>query len=154
ALHGKARMPGGLLCMPPTHESGDRPRSRLVVMRRASRRRRRRRCPRLFPSFATPPTAMRTGVCATEPRMNIRNRFPLLVLSSPAAATRPAHATIATDLDEVVGTASRTATTVAAALAPVEVIGREEIVRSQARGLQELLRGRPGISMSTQGGAG
>src|SRR5690606_30798456 len=78
----------------------------------------------------------------------------LLVLSSLAAATWPAHATIATDLDEVVVTASRTATTVADALAPVEVIDHDEIVRSQARSLQELLRGRAGISMSTQGGAG
>src|SRR5690606_37852204 len=147
-------MPGGLPCMPPTHESGDRPRSRLVVMRRASRRRRRRRCPRQFPSFATPPTATRTGVCATEPRMNIRNCFPLIALASLAAGAWPAHATIATDLDEVVVTASRTATTVADALAPVEVIDHDEIVRSQARSLQELLRGRAGISMSTQGGAG
>ncbi len=59
-----------------------------------------------------------------------------------------------TDLDEVVVTATRTAATVDATLAPVEVIDREEIARSQARSLQELLRGRAGISMSTQGGAG
>ena len=60
----------------------------------------------------------------------------------------------ATDLDEVVVTATRTAATVDETLAPVAVIDREEIARSQARSLQELLRGRAGISMSTQGGAG
>ena len=60
----------------------------------------------------------------------------------------------ATDLDEVVVTATRTATTVDETLAPVEVIDRDEIARSQARSLQELLRGRAGLSMSTQGGAG
>ena len=60
----------------------------------------------------------------------------------------------ATDLDEVVVTATRTATTVDASLAPVEVIDRDDIRRSQARSLQELLRGRAGISLATQGGAG
>lgn len=60
----------------------------------------------------------------------------------------------ATDLDEVLVTATRTATTVADALAPVEVIDREAIERSQARSLPDLLRGRAGISLSRQGGAG
>ena len=69
----------------------------------------------------------------------------------PAFAQAPGDAT---DLDEVVVTATRTATTIDAALAPVEVIERAEIERSQARSLPELLRGRAGISLSNQGGAG
>lgn len=60
----------------------------------------------------------------------------------------------ATDLDEVVVTATRTATTVDASLAPVEVIDRAEIERSQATSLPDLLRGRAGINLSNQGGAG
>ena len=81
-------------------------------------------------------------------------RFPLFLAT--LAFTTPAFAQSrdATDLDEVVVTATRTATTVEGTLAPVEVIDREEIARSQARSLPELLRGRAGISMSTQGGAG
>nr|WP_147653070.1 TonB-dependent vitamin B12 receptor [Vulcaniibacterium gelatinicum] len=59
-----------------------------------------------------------------------------------------------TDLDEVVVTGTRTAVTVDESLAPVEVIGREEIERSQAHSLPDLLRGRAGISLSNQGGAG
>ena len=73
-----------------------------------------------------------------------------LALSTPVAG-QERHAT---DLDEVLVTATRTATTVDATLAPVEVIDRDEIARSQARSLQELLRGRAGISFATQGGAG
>lgn len=60
----------------------------------------------------------------------------------------------ATDLDDVVVTATRTAVGTNAALAPVEVIDRAQIERSQARSLPDLLRGRAGISMSNQGGAG
>src|SRR5699024_1634785 len=60
----------------------------------------------------------------------------------------------ATDLDEVVVTATRTATAFGEVLAPVEVIDRDAIERSQARSLPDLLRGRAGISISNQGGAG
>ena len=76
--------------------------------------------------------------------MNVTPLFLVLALNAGEA----------TDLDEVVVTATRTATTVDETLAPVEVIDRDEIARSQARSLQELLRGRAGLSMSTQGGAG
>ena len=57
-------------------------------------------------------------------------------------------------LDEVVVTATRTAVTTDAALAAVEVIGRDAIQRSQATSLNDLLRGRAGINISNQGGAG
>lgn len=60
----------------------------------------------------------------------------------------------ATELDGVVVTATRTAIDVDSALAPVEVIDRAEIERSQARSLPDLLQGRAGVSISNQGGAG
>lgn len=57
-------------------------------------------------------------------------------------------------LDRVVVTATRTARTVDDTLAPVEVIDAAQIERSQARSLPDLLRGRAGLSISNQGGAG
>jgi vitamin B12 transporter len=60
----------------------------------------------------------------------------------------------ATELDRVQVTATRTAVSVDDALAPVEVIDRAAIERSQARDLPDLLRGRAGISLSNQGGPG
>ncbi|MDQ3205748.1 MAG: TonB-dependent vitamin B12 receptor [Pseudomonadota bacterium] len=76
-----------------------------------------------------------------------------LALAIPSTVLAQATDT-ATDLDEVVVTATRTQVSTSAALAPVEVIDRDEIVRSQARSLPDLLRGRAGISMSNQGGPG
>ncbi len=73
-----------------------------------------------------------------------------LALSVPALA----HADDATDLDKVVVTATRTATTADAALAAVEVIDRAHIDASSARSLPELLRGRAGITLVNQGGLG
>lgn len=88
-------------------------------------------------------------------------RFPLalaittaLAAALPFAAQAQAPSDDADDLDEVVVTATRTAITTDAALAPVEVIGRDAIERSQATSLSELLRGRAGINLSNQGGAG
>ena len=78
----------------------------------------------------------------------------LPVLGSAGTAHAAAAAQSATDLDGVVVTATRTAIDVDTALAPVEVIDRAEIERSQARSLPDLLRGRAGVSMSNQGGAG
>ncbi len=70
-------------------------------------------------------------------------------LALPAAA-----AAQTTDLDNVVVTATRTALTADASLAAVEVIERDAIERSQARSLQDLLRGRAGIDLANQGGLG
>lgn len=88
-------------------------------------------------------------------------KFPLalaitaaLAAALPFAAQAVAPSSDADALDEVVVTATRTAITTDAALAPVEVIGREAIERSQAKSLTELLRGRAGINLSNQGGAG
>jgi vitamin B12 transporter len=59
-----------------------------------------------------------------------------------------------TDLDGLVVTGTRTAVTTGQSLAAVEVIDRAQIERSQARSLQDLLRGRAGIDISNQGGLG
>jgi vitamin B12 transporter len=83
----------------------------------------------------------------------------LLPLSLAIAAVLPgtafaANADAGDELDEVVVTATRTAITTDAALAPVEVIGRDEILRAQATSLADLLRGRAGINITNQGGDG
>ena len=77
-----------------------------------------------------------------------------LGLSLPSMAVAQTATDAATDLDNVVVTATRTAVTADAALAAVEVIDRAQIERSSARSLPELLRGRAGISIVNQGGLG
>lgn len=84
----------------------------------------------------------------------------MLPLALACAFATPSHAQAlpaqddATDLDEIVVTATRTEVALADSLVAAEVIDREEILRSQARSLPELLRGRAGFSISNQGGAG
>ncbi|MDQ2696294.1 MAG: TonB-dependent receptor, partial [Pseudomonadota bacterium] len=51
-------------------------------------------------------------------------------------------------------TGTRTARPVAQSLAPVTVIGREDIHRQQSRSVAELLRGLPGVNVDAQGGYG
>lgn len=81
-------------------------------------------------------------------------KYPL-ALAIAGALPFCAHAQFdADDLDAVVVTATRTAITTDAALAPVDVIDRDAIARSQAGSLGELLRGRAGINLSNQGGTG
>jgi vitamin B12 transporter len=85
--------------------------------------------------------------------------FRLLTLAAACAACLPAFAqttaeNAATDLDEVVVTANRAPVPVRDVIAPVEVIDRDDIERSQARSLPDLLRGRAGISVGNQGGQG
>jgi vitamin B12 transporter len=58
------------------------------------------------------------------------------------------------NLDRVVVTATRTAITADAALAPLQIIDRAQIERSQSASLADLLRGRAGINLSNQGGDG
>ncbi|MEL3897898.1 TonB-dependent receptor plug domain-containing protein [Pseudomonas aeruginosa] len=55
--------------------------------------------------------------------------------------------------DQVV-TATRTAQTASQSLAAVSVIDREDIERSQARSVPELLRQVPGVSLANNGGFG
>lgn len=58
------------------------------------------------------------------------------------------------ELDRVIVTGTRTAITVDQSLAAVEVVERADIERTQARSVPELLRGRAGINLVNQGGAG
>ena len=82
-------------------------------------------------------------------------KYPLaLAIAGALPFAASAQSNDADTLDEVVVTATRTAITTDAALAPVEVIDRDAIARSQAGSLGELLRGRAGINLSNQGGAG
>src|SRR5687767_11202320 len=137
----------------PTRESGDRPRRRLVAMRRALRRRCRRvflpsRSRSLFLLLATVvravrkrariprvrPQSPRAWVRAME-KLTMSFRFNILAAACALGLPGAAFAQAATDLDEVIVTATRTAITVDDALAAVEVIDSEEIARSQARSL-------------------
>lgn len=60
----------------------------------------------------------------------------------------------ATELDQVLVTATRTEVPLADSLFPAQVIDRDEIERSQARSLPALLRGRAGIDIGNSGGMG
>lgn len=89
--------------------------------------------------------------------MSLRSPITVLATACALALSASAHAQdngTATDLDEVVVTANRTAISVNDALTPVEVIDSEQIRLSQARSLPDLLRGRAGISIANQGGQG
>ena len=59
-----------------------------------------------------------------------------------------------TELDDVVVTATRTPVSIADSVVPVQVIDREQIDRSQANSVLDLLRGRAGLDFANQGGAG
>jgi vitamin B12 transporter len=58
------------------------------------------------------------------------------------------------ELDDVIVTATRTSVSVNDNLAPVSVLTRADIERLQARSLIDLLRGLPGVSTASNGGAG
>lgn len=60
----------------------------------------------------------------------------------------------AAENDLIIVTATRTAQTEDESLASVTVITRQDIERLQARSLQDLLRGVPGLSFANNGGAG
>ncbi|MGH8026624.1 MAG: TonB-dependent receptor plug domain-containing protein, partial [Pseudoxanthomonas sp.] len=74
-----------------------------------------------------------------------------LTLPSLASAEIAADAT---DLDGIVVTGTRTEVAVEDSLVPAQVIDREEIERTQARSLVELLKGRAGLHVTNQGGMG
>ena len=82
--------------------------------------------------------------------MHLRSLAFAIALALPAIAS----AQSATDLEQVVVTATRTESSIADSLFPVQVIERDEIERSQARSLPDLLRGRAGIDVGNQGGNG
>ena len=74
----------------------------------------------------------------------------------PAAALLllGAHSAFATEIDPFIITATRTAQTADETLASVTVITRNDIERQQARSVQDLLRGVPGINITNNGGPG
>ncbi|MDP2225259.1 TonB-dependent vitamin B12 receptor [Nitrosomonas sp.] len=71
-----------------------------------------------------------------------------------SAATNVFAATADHQEKPVIVTATRTAQTAESSLASVTVITRADIERQQARSIQDLLRGVPGVSISNSGGAG
>lgn len=104
-----------------------------------------------------------------EMRLRHRRRSGVLVAASLLSLTTAGTASAATDadsasdagfgdavseVDPVVVTATRTAETADATLAPVSVVTREDIERSQARSTLDLLRGLPGIALASFGGPG
>jgi vitamin B12 transporter len=100
-------------------------------------------------------------VCAleTDPMTKSRSILPAPTWPFALLLAFPLHAGAQalgdpTDLRDVVVTGTRTAITADQSLAAVEVIDRAAIERSQARSLQDLLRGRAGIDIANQGGRG
>lgn len=86
--------------------------------------------------------------------MNDTRRLTVLTsLLASISSTAMAEATIK-QFDNVVVTASRTAQTVDDTLAPVTVITREQIERSQSQNVIELLRLAPGLQITDNGGHG
>jgi len=84
--------------------------------------------------------------------MQLRFLTTALALSLPSIVL--AQSADASDLDRITVTGTRTAVTVDQSLSAVDVIDRDEIERSQAHSLPQLLRGRAGINLVNQGGLG
>jgi vitamin B12 transporter len=78
----------------------------------------------------------------------------VLAVALLCCVAAPATAAVATDLDQLVVTASRTAQTQDQALAPIAVIDRAQIERRQVNSLPELLRGEAGVQLVNNGGPG
>lgn len=78
--------------------------------------------------------------------------FTGLILTGTLAGAAQAEAVY--ELGEVVVTAARTSQTVDETLAPVTVINRVQIERSQASSVTELLNKAPGVQMTYSGGSG
>jgi len=82
-------------------------------------------------------------------------RYPLAITVAVAIVSIPSvHAADPADQPAVIVTATRTAQTVDDSLAAVTVITREDIERQQVKTLPELLRGIPGVDLTTSGGNG
>ena len=108
-----------------------------------------RRCPRPG-AAATATTAAARGRAAGEKNLQPRASgvpaaLAALLLAAPAFAE---------DLSQVIVTAIRTEQPVDEALASVTVFTRELIEASQARSIEDLLRGVEGITIGNSGGAG
>lgn len=86
--------------------------------------------------------------------MYSRHSLSLLAAAVALALPLAAQAQDATELDEVVVTGTRTDIPLQDSLVPAQVITREDIERSQARSLVDVLKGRAGVGFSNQGGLG
>jgi vitamin B12 transporter len=75
---------------------------------------------------------------------------PMLLLSCPLSAA----VQDVTSLDPVVVTAARTAVPAAQTPASVSIVSRAEIERRQSRSMIDVLRGLPGVAISSNGGPG
>ncbi|RDY68936.1 TonB-dependent vitamin B12 receptor [Lysobacter soli] len=106
-----------------------------------------------FPTFPRGQARSRSVLVHPHHRLFRRRALAVSLLSCVFSAS-PAWADAATDLDQVVVTATRTAQTQDQALAAITVIAREEIERLQPASLPDLLTGRAGISMANNGGPG
>lgn len=109
----------------------------------------------LFP-HPSPPRAVwlhaNARVCAWRNRKLKRYRLAaaaLCVLGPPGAAC-----SLAAELPPLIVTATRTAQSADATLAPVTVITRAEMERRQSTSVPDLLRGVPGIAVVNSGGPG
>lgn len=127
----------------------------LFAMRWASRRKMRRTPRPPFPvSLARKSIHWHRAGVRDGAFMHIRT----LSLALAAVLAGPAFAqsaqTEAEALDAVIVTGTRTTGVVRESISPAQVISREEIQRSQARDLPELLSGRAGINIANQGGPG
>lgn len=84
-------------------------------------------------------------------------KYSIGVFALLSLITQPINAQNSSDNDtetEIVVTATRTAQTADDTLASVTVFTREDIERSQAQSIQDLLRGTAGLSISNSGGQG
>jgi vitamin B12 transporter len=97
---------------------------------------------------------MRAGRAMESNPMYSRHSLSLLAAAVALALPFAAQAQDATELDEVVVTGTRTDTPLQDSLVPAQVITREDIERSQARSLVDVLKGRAGVGFSNQGGLG
>src|SRR5690606_24659502 len=96
------------------------------------------------------------GVRAMENCMHRHLRAAVVAafLSSLALPGSARAEAAAADLDTVLVTGTRSQQRLADSLVPAQVIERDEIERSQARDLIELLRGRAGLDVGNTGGRG
>jgi vitamin B12 transporter len=75
-------------------------------------------------------------------------------LAALAMLSLAVEETLATDMEQIIVTTTRTAQTEDESLASVTVITRQDIERLQPQSLQDLLRGVPGLTLANKGGAG
>ena len=95
-----------------------------------------------------------TRGCARRNQIMQKYRFPALIALWLGITTSIFAANADHQEKPVIVTATRTAQTADAALASVTVITRKDIERQQARSIQDLFRGVPGVNVVNQGGAG